>query len=445
MLSRKTFLNQISLAASGMLLVPGFARGGDLRKFNAIYGEGIAPFLIEGDKLIVPKATYSTPDRQVVVHSRYEFEVPPADIVKVEREAIRLSKNKPSGYYTGTMLAGTKTSSIGAFHSLIAESLVIKDSRENVLQIGKDYLVSSPYALVGIGPDASVTPETPVYASYSFWHQRIDTVVAGPDGKVSYIKGLSKLVSPALPVIPEGYVALCNVYRPFMAASLSPLHIFPIVATSGRSSSVNARRIRIPDTIKKLKAGKEVKIVTWGDSIAAAGDVKPELSWPRQFAQRIKEKYPQANARFKNLAIGGSKSAQWLNNGSYPGLRDIDPAKCRFDLVLREKPDLVVMEFLNDIVFTESELHDIYGKIKKSFDRINTEWIIVTPSYLIPNDYNLAKMRDERPRLLDSFLREFADKNGCGLADPAARWKRLYKEGIPYFSVFNNGFNHPNE
>ena len=38
----------------------------------------------------------------------------------------------------------------------------------------------------------------------------------------------------------------------------------------------------------------------------------------------------------------------------------------------------------------------------------------------------------------------FADRQGHALADAAARWRHLYREGIPYFALFANAYNHPN-
>jgi hypothetical protein len=53
-------------------------------------------------------------------------------------------------------------------------------------------------------------------------------------------------------------------------------------------------------------------------------------------------------------------------------------------------------------------------------------------------------MKDGQPRMLDRFLRRFADRHGYALADTAARWKHLHREGIPYFALFANAYNHPN-
>ena len=112
--------------------------------------------------------------------------------------------------------------------------------------------------------------------------------------------------------------------------------------------------------------------------------------------------------------------------------------------MLGEKPDVVVMEFLNDIVFNADVLRQTYDAIDAAFRARGIEWLILTPSQKVPQPMDLAEMKDGRPRLLDTFLREFAAERGHALADAAARWKHLHREGLPYFALFGNAFNHPN-
>ena len=85
-----------------------------------------------------------------------------------------------------------------------------------------------------------------------------------------------------------------------------------------------------------------------------------------------------------------------------------------------------------------------FDAIDAAFRSRGIKWLIVTPSQKVPQPMDLAEMVDGRPRLLDTFLREFAVDRGHALADAAARWKHLHREGIPYFGLFGNAFNHPN-
>lgn len=404
---------------------------------------GIEPFRINDDRLVVPHGVYSTGDQPVEVKQPAELRIEPADTVAVRQEELQLSDKKPSGFFVGTRLQGPKTSSIAAMNSLIEESLTLADAKGRPLRLGEDYLVSARFALLGIGPNPIVTPATKVYASYRFYHQRIDTVAVDRGGTAFLVRGTPQLVSPQRPALPAGARAIGTVYRPFRATGLEPHHVFPIRATAAQAPTATTPG-RIPHTLRKLRAGEPVTIVCWGDSITVGADVAPAEAWANRFPAELQARFPRARITARNHSIGGTKSAQWLHNGDFPGLPKQNPEKCRFENILAEKPDLVVMEFLNDIVFKEDILQPTYAAIHEQFAARGIEWLIVTPSQKIPENFNLAEMKDGKPRLLDDFQRRFASEHGLALADAAARWKHLHHEGIPYFALFNNAYNHPN-
>ncbi len=405
---------------------------------------GIAPFAIEGDTLIVPSGAYPTGGGRVVrVTAPARLTVAPVDIVTVRDEELQLSPDKPGGFFTGTKLAGTRAANIGAFRALIEDSVTLRTAAGQPLRKNADYLVSAPFALLGLGPQASITAHDRVYATYSHYLQRLDLVVVAGDGKPFAVRGVPHVATPALPPIPPGTAPIATIYRPFGARTLESVHVFPHTAQPGEVVTAT-RRGRVPKTLTKLQRGDEVTVVCWGDSITVGADVAPHEAWANRLRTELTTRFPRARLTHRNHSIGGSKSAQWLHNGDFPGLPKKDPAKCRFDLVLAEKPDLVVMEFLNDITFPEDVLEKTYQAIHEAFTARGIEWIIVTPSQNIPPTFDLAVMKDGAPRLLDRFLRRFAQRHGHALADTAARWKHLHREGVPYFALFANAYNHPN-
>lgn len=422
-----------------LMLARGFGQSVDRPAGNG----GIHPFRIQGGQLLVPAGTYLVAGKPVQVATEAKLLIRPADRVQVESEETLLSEKKPGGFFSGTMLRGPKSGSIGAFGSLIPSSLVIKDAAGGRLVEGEDYLVSAPFALIGIGPRARVTPATKVYASYAYYTQRIDSVVVTAGGAVSLVEGQGRVYSPRIPAAPAGSVTIANVYRPFRAEELAEAHVFPIESNPAQSATASRGGL-IPRTMAKIAAGKPVKVVCWGDSITVGGDVLPAEAWANRLQVELSARFPRAQFTFANHSIGGTKSAQWLANGDYPGLPKQNAEKCRFDLVLGEKPDLVVMEFLNDVVFPEDVLTRTYAAIHEEFNRRGIEWIIVTPSLKIPEKFDLAEMKDETPRVLDLFLVRFASSHSYPVADASARWRHLHREGTPFFALFNNAYNHPN-
>jgi hypothetical protein len=57
--------------------------------------------------------------------------------------------------------------------------------------------------------------------------------------------------------------------------------------------------------------------------------------------------------------------------------------------------------------------------------------------------FKTVRDTDNRPYV--QFLREVSRKDHLALADAAARWQHLWKEGIPYITLLNNGINHPDD
>jgi lysophospholipase L1-like esterase len=438
--SRRRFIATTGIASLAVWSRPSAALHGQTA---ARPTTGIHPFSIEGDRLVVPRGRFCVGGREIEVKTRTELRIAPADVVTVRDEELFLSAKKPSGFFAGTQLRGTKAKNIGAMHALIEDSLTLRDAEGRTLRKDDDYLVSARFSLLGLGANPSVTVETKVFASYSYFTQRIDAVVVDAAGAVSLVLGTPRLASPDLPAVPAAATAICTLYRPFRGRTLREEHVFPIVASAEAAPTVT-RRGRIPKTLRKLESGEPVTIVCWGDSITVGADVNPEDAWANALPRALRQKFPRAAIAHKNHSIGGTKTAQWLHNGDYAGLPKQNSEKCRFENILNEKPDLVVMEFLNDIVFAEDVLQRTYRTIHEQFAARGIEWVIVTPSQKIPENFDLAEMKDGQPRRLDNFLRRFAAEHGYALADAAARWKHLYKEGIPYFAMFNNGYNHPN-
>ena len=404
---------------------------------------GIRPFSITGDEIIVPRGVHDFGAGTVTIRTPARLRIRPAEIMTVRDEELLLSPDKPAGFFTGTKLKGTLARNIGAFRALIDESISLRDASGRILRRGEDYLVSPAFALLGLGTNPSITPQTPVFASYSYFTQRIDTIGVDAAGTPFLREGTPRLVSPEIPSLPAGAVAIARVYRPFRGMTLNAADVFPITATA-TSAPTSTNTGRVPKTLRKLQNGESVTIVCWGDSITVGADVEPADAWANRLRTTLQEKFPRANIKHRNHSIGGTKSAQWLHNGDFPGLPKQNPEKCRFDNILAEKPDLVVMEFLNDIVLAEDVLQRTYQAIHEQFSVRGIEWLIVTPSEKIPQNFDVAEMKNEQPRLLDDFLRWFARSQGHALADAAARWKHLYREGVPYFALFNNAYNHPN-
>ncbi|MCL2622777.1 MAG: hypothetical protein FWD31_03830, partial [Planctomycetaceae bacterium] len=69
----------------------------------------------------------------------------------------------------------------------------------------------------------------------------------------------------------------------------------------------------------------------------------------------------------------------------------------------------------------------------------------LTPHYVRTDWMGLDRERDidEDPRPYVQFVRRFARVNQVAVADAAARYGRLWRQGIPYSTLMYNNINHP--
>lgn len=442
-LSRKEFLIAGGLF-SGFLLC---------RPFNSISLNAVShndvqpwPLKIEGDELIVPAGNYPSEVQMFEVEKEGRFRIKPVTVNTVTNEELFLSSEKPSGFWKGTSLKGPYYDQLGVYQSLIEDSLIIKDVEGNVLRKGDDYLVSAPFALLGLGTNTTLTTESKVFASYSYYLQRIDSIGLDRNGITFLQEGTPSLVSPELPKLPADTVRFCNIYRPIQGISFMEEHLFPLLSDS-KHVVTDTTRGRINKTLGKLESGESVNIVAWGDSITVGADVKPGEGWADLLHTKLKEKFPNAKINYTNHSIGGTRSMQWLHDGDFPDMPKLPADKCSFDLVANDKPDLVVMEFTNDTVLPNQKvLEPAYEMIKNKINDLGAELIICTPGRFLMEDYDaiIFKMKKSDDRPYVSFVKKFAEKNNFAVADTSSRWDHLYKEGIPYPTILINAYNHPN-
>lgn len=474
-ISRRNFLAKTGLSAGLIVLSPVINLsskdfGPALSPFNSSSSDRniinkslIRPWhlKIEGNDLIVTSGEYQTEAKPLKVKKTKRFHIKPATIRQMVNEELYLSKDKPGGYWIGTHLTGPYYDGLGVYCSLIENTLKIKDQNGRVLKKEDDYLVSPSFSLVGLGNRTNLTPKDKVYASYSYFLQRIDSIALDDSGVPFLIEGTPALVCPPMPEIPAGAIRFCNVYRPILGTKLMDDHLFPVLS-SGKHVETNTTKGRINKTLKKLIAGESVNIVALGDSITAGSNVKPGEGWPDVLHKRLVEKFPNAKINFTNHSIGGTRSMQWLYDGNFPDMDRLSADKCSFSLVEKDKPDLIIMEFVNDTVLKDqSVLKPAYEMLKDKINKLGAELIINTPSRNLTEDYNVLnesydmlikrgynvevenmKKIDSRPYI--SFIKSYAEEYNFALADVSTRWEHLYKEGIPYISILINAYNHPN-
>jgi lysophospholipase L1-like esterase len=292
---------------------------------------------------------------------------------------------------------------------------------------------------LGAAPGSKVTPADELTVDYRYSLRRLDSRIRTAEGEVVLREGKPHLTVPLPPPLKPGETRLANLFIDYHSDG-TDADEFPLLESADQATTATTPG-RIPKTMAKIRAGRPVKIVCWGDSVTVGGDAsKPETRYPAVFERRLKAEFPAAGIHVETIAVGGSNSRQWLWPRRFPGRPG-----CDWQRVADAKPDLVTLEFVNDSYMSPPLVGEVYGEILNRLGAMQAEVILITPHFVMPPRMGLKSLRepDRRPYVL--ALRRFAHQRGVALADASARWEHLWKEGLPYVTLLPNGINHPDD
>jgi lysophospholipase L1-like esterase len=210
--------------------------------------------------------------------------------------------------------------------------------------------------------------------------------------------------------------------------------IFPIVGAFAEPTAEEmAKRAElVPKTLAKLRAGEPVNVVTWGDSVTVGGDASTvEKRFANLFITRLQERFPAAKITHENAGIGATATP-----GRLPALKKE---------VLDFHPDLVTIEFVNDMGLPDEVIPANYKSAFEQIRAIGAEVILITPHFTMAEMMGKAHPRGGETRHTVEVLREVAKEYHVGLADASLRWAHLDEEGLPYVALLDNGINHPDD
>jgi hypothetical protein len=338
-----------------------------------------------------------------------------------------------AGWTKGQRLAGVIAEECTVQGALDPASLVVRAGGE-AMRKGVDYEADLAAGTVGRVPGGRIGAGQPVVVSYRVAKQRIDSIVAGADGKVFVKPGRAHVATPAVPELRAGERRLANVHVEGFGEKLSEDALYPVLENAyPEVNGAPVARERLPKTWAKLEAGEPLRILAWGDSVTTYN------RWQSMFVERLRARFPKAKIELVTEAWGGR------NTGSY--LKEPPGSEHNYkEKVLGAKPDLVISEFVNDAGLKEDQVEARYTQLLADFRGIGAEWIILTPHYIRLDWMGLTRQKeiDEDPRPYVKGVRAFAEKHGVAVAEGAKRYGRLWRQGIPYLTLMENNINHPN-
>jgi hypothetical protein len=368
------------------------------------------------------------------------FDIDGPAIVVVNDEKTALSDEKPESWNHGTSLRECTCFGNGSGTPLPMcmrpGSLRVKKGpgEAEAYEEGRDYLTDVMWNKVGRVATGKIAQGQEVYLDYEYRLWRIDSLVLSRDGKMRLVRGAGRRTCAKQPEIDDESARLANILVWFDTTDMKPGLIFPCGPPLAEPTDAERaeRQKAVARTLAKLKAGQDVTIVTWGDSVTSGGDAQPiEKAFPWAFTNELRAKYPTARIHFVNAGIGGT---------SLPGRLPNIQAE-----VLDHHPDLVTIEFVNDCGYPVDQLKPQWQKAIDMIKAAGAEIIVITPHFVMPpwmgKSYDDMWWTDDRACV--EAMRQEARDNGLGLADTSKRWEHACREGLPYMTWEWNGINHP--
>lgn len=402
-----------------------------------------------GDWNVRVKLARRTPLGTPVSVSTNLVRVTPPEEIQVEAErhdTLPVFNPNTAGWVKGVPLRALRAQETTTPFLLDPGSVVVRTGPEpgaETFQLGRDYEIDPVWGSVGRKVDGRIREGQAVYASYRWTPLRLDAVVRTGDGRIELRRGEPRAAAPAAAAVGLGEVRLANLWLPGRLTRISATNLFPVLEHAfPELASIGATPAErwLPKTLARLRQGEPLRVLAWGDSVTDGGFVPDPARnrWQAQFIERLRAAFPRTPIELVTEAWGGRNTASYL--AEPPG----SPHNYR-EKVLGARPHLIVSEFVNDAGLTPAQVEERYTRFLEDFRSIGAEWIILTPHYVRPDWMNLDRERDidRDPRPYVAGLRAFAARHDVALADAAARYGRLWRQGIPYTSLLLNSINHP--
>jgi lysophospholipase L1-like esterase len=190
---------------------------------------------------------------------------------------------------------------------------------------------------------------------------------------------------------------------------------------------------QLPKTLEKLRAGKPLKVVAYGDSITAGGEASTEdLQYtPRWIREVLRPKFPSSQISFENGATGGDTTAQ--------GVQRLEQK------VLSRSPDLVLIAFgMNDNNVSGVPLPQFQDNLRSMISAIRQRTgaeVILLSTFPPHPEWHFNSHQMQSYALATKTV---AAEVKAPYADVFGVWEKVLKRKDPS-SLLGNNINHPND
>lgn len=333
----------------------------------------------------------------------------------------------------------------GLYHEVLPGSVVVQNGAgTKTYKEGTDYKLNIEWGQVANSNNRLGAFRTgSVKISYKAVSQRLDLIQMLPDGRVVVKKGQAAVVAPSLPAADPGAVALAGVHintldgARYGGFQIKQRDIYPI-APKPVVAPINTGQLA--RTRARLKAGQNVNIAFFGDSITAGAEA---TNWykdrSKTFTQLvvngIKARYPNASVSQK-LAFENGISAE-LGGGTWKKYV-MDPHRAG------HKVDLVVIAMgMNDYGKpTTAKYKNAIRNYVSQAKAAGMDVLLMTT--IQSNPYYDKVFTQWVPRAqIAQAMKEVGAETNTAVADVFTEWVNQASYGIAPVSQLHNWFNHP--
>ena len=389
--------------------------------------------------LVVAPGQLFVNDKPISISDPVEILVSPCPVLTFKDDPVDFIISESKEVPAVAILNGTRASHNDSRvlpEILVSDSLKIKtgigpDAR--VLKETVDYVVNSKQGFFIRLPNATFKPTDKIYADYQVYLRRMDTLVATEDGQLKIIEGVPSKSAPEPPQLDADCLPLANIYCSPAKRSLKIDDVMPITSLKDVPLTEQQRKKNasaLARSLHMLKTGQPMNIVFWGDSITAGADASDsQYSFANQVVEGLKKKFPKCQLTVVNAGIGGSDT-----HGRLPKIDE---------QVLAYKPDLIILEFINNIRLSNDVNEASYKLAVQKIKDSGSELLIVIPSYPIPSLINLSdwKYLDTNPYFL--FLRKLCHTEMRAIANVAMRSQEMSRIGLRPYLILVDETIHP--
>ncbi len=416
--------------------------------FLGINAAGTQPLLhtiayrIKARTLTVEAGKYQIDGNPVEIGKTQNFNIPIANSLQIKGEKFVLNsadanhpfiRREPKAVLAGGVMPVTGVMVPG---SLQVEKYLDDSQTKTLYKVGSDYFIDTPWSSIALKTGGKARENEVVLLHYQVRARRIDTICSDRKGALQLVRGTPTKFAPLQPTIPPTLLPLLNILSDSSKNELSyadvmPKAVFNIDRRNHKQAKISHENLR--RFLDKLGAKQSRILVAFcGDSVSCGNfSSKADKAFPFLFMQKLKAKFPASQFTVINISVGGTNSSTM-----FPKLiKEVFP----------KHPDLVVVEFVNDLSLSATQIETNYSDLFARAKSLGIDLLVCLPHLPAPSFYGEKSWEAMHAKPYYSIVGELAKKNNIAVADIANRWLGVKGEGLDPLLLLEDGANHPND